>query len=455
MKTYPKYIKYFILLPILFIQFSCEDSTSSGCSGTCNGDLVGSWQLTALTGTYVYTVNLPDDDESGMTWPADTSFGIHMQGEHASVEGVGSYANYIASEVVAGSTIPGVSTTKEFTLAALQASGIGLIGVFEDAPSAGSYATYHMKGDYPSVSYDFTNCATALSTPTMQDQGIYTWDQTLTTENFQIKRDPNIAGTQVLPPFNDGTLAFTDTDLNTLNIQFIDRDSHSSPDTGYGLIPEYVWDEGKHPNLTTQDPKVDSGGDRSYMAFPPVLAVGTMPDGYGDTFIGSYDPTSTTHNTPGTGPAYLYDPALAYWGNYMTWNAWCFLAEMEYRLATQEISDADNDGTAGNELVGYMIEKMMADATGGTDLAKTHGFNISYATLITTDWTSEGTYPTDDSMNDYSDGGGNGRLKYTITGNDCAVPADVTIDFNATFTRCTTDNCAAEDPPYHVVPSWD
>ena len=46
-------------------------------------------------------------------------------------------------------------------------------------------------------------------------------------------------------------------------------------------------------------------------------------------------------------------------------------------------------------------------------------------------------------------------MKYTIIHGDCAIPADVTIDFNATLERCTSDNCAAEDPAYHVAPSWD
>ena len=36
---------------------------------------------------------------------------------------------------------------------------------------------------------------------------------------------------------------------------------------------------------------------------------------------------------------------------------------------------------------------------------------------------------------------------------DCAVPVDVTIQFDATFTRCTTDNCVGDD--YHVTPTWD
>ena len=36
---------------------------------------------------------------------------------------------------------------------------------------------------------------------------------------------------------------------------------------------------------------------------------------------------------------------------------------------------------------------------------------------------------------------------------DCAVPVDATIDFDATFTKCTTDNCAGDG--YHVAPTWD
>ena len=46
-----------------------------------------------------------------------------------------------------------------------------------------------------------------------------------------------------------------------------------------------------------------------------------------------------------------------------------------------------------------------------------------------------------------------GRMKYTVTHGDCAIPADVTIDFNATFSRCTTDNCTGDS--YHVEPSWE
>ena len=224
MKTYPKYIKYFILLPILFIQFSCEDSTSSGCSGTCNGDVIGSWKLTALTGTYLYTVNLPDGNESGVTWAnTDTTFGIQARWDGADAKFVGDYApfteygNTWLVGVQQGDAIPGVSTTSSYTSEELQAASMGLIGVFEDAPSAGNYATYKMGGIYPSIAYNYTNCATGLETPRMKDQGIYTWDQTASEENFAIKRDPSIGGTQVLPPFDDGTLTVTG---DLLNIQF-------------------------------------------------------------------------------------------------------------------------------------------------------------------------------------------------------------------------------------------
>ena len=96
-----KYLKYSIFLPIIFIHFSCEETAID--STVHNGDIVGSWMLNALTGTYTYTVDLPDD-----TWAADTSFGIHMQGEHAAVLGpFAVYANYIASEVTAGDILPG------------------------------------------------------------------------------------------------------------------------------------------------------------------------------------------------------------------------------------------------------------------------------------------------------------------------------------------------------------
>ena len=429
MKTALRYFKYFILLPLLFIQFSCEKTSTN--STIYNGDVLGSWKLTALSGTYLYTVNLPDGNESGVTWASDTTFGIQATWDMADSIFTGAYAPF--SEygkqwllpLVEGDTIPGVSQTTALNYAQLQGVGIGLIGVFEDAPSAGAYATYYFKGVYPSVSYQYSTCATGSATPTMTDQGIYKWDQTLTTGNFEIKRDPSIAGTQVLPPFNDGTLAFTDETLNTLNIKFLDKDSHSSL---YEDIPGYVWDEGKHPNLTSQDPKVNSGGDRSYVAFAPALPIGPSPDGYGDMF---YE-TSVGATSVGTGPAYVYNTALAAWGNYMTYNAWIFQIEMK-RL-----------GLSDTALVGHMLTTLGTDPT-STD----QYFGMPYANLVSMGTDGETPTITDDSDHDLgTDQLLGGRMKYTIIHGDCAIPADVTIDFNATFERCTTDYCTGDS--YHV-----
>ena len=82
MKTIHQRIKYFILLPIIFIHFSCENKTPTS-STVHNGDIIGSWKMTALTGTYTYTVSTPSSS-SGVTWPAspDTSFGIRLKWEH-------------------------------------------------------------------------------------------------------------------------------------------------------------------------------------------------------------------------------------------------------------------------------------------------------------------------------------------------------------------------------------
>ena len=430
-------LKYLVIFPILLISFSCDETITD--STVYNGDLVGSWMLTDLVGSYTYTVALPDD-----SWNADTSFGIKARWDGADALFSGNLAAYSdagnlwLSEVKKDSIIPGVTTEKIFTLADLQLDTIGLIGVFEDAPSAGAYATYKMKGVYPSVGYNYGTCATALDKPDMGDQGIYTWDQT--TYNFTIKRDPDIGGSQVLPAFDDGMLTYTDETMNTINIKFKDRDAHSSL---YTEIPNQTWNEGAHPSVNG----INSGGDRSYMAFPPVVAVANM--GYGDTFIGAYDPNSQTHNSPGIGPAYIYNPALAYWSNYMTWYAFNFTAEVGAKLdptkADNFIGDVDGNGTVESaDLVAYMVGTIQAGAGSSTVTP----FGVPYANIIDAD--SLAVYATtsgvggkgngllkDDSGHDLgADVATGGRMKYTIIHNDCAVPADVIIDFNTTFTRC-------------------
>jgi hypothetical protein len=433
-------LKYLFILPLVLLNFSCDDGPTD--STVYNGDIVGSWMMTGLTGGYTYVVDLPEGDQE---WPADTSFGIKLTWDKADDFPFGSFVSMWALEVEVGDTIPGVTTIAELTISDMVEDTIGLIGVFDDAPSSGSDATYKMKGRYPGIFYNYSECKSAGSTAPMTDQGLYTWDQS--TYNFTIKRDPSISGSQVLPPFDDGTLTMTDD--NTMNIVFKDRDSHS---TDYEDIMDF-WDEGKHP---ADHNNINSGGDRTYMAFPGYLAV------YNDVFVGAYD---GTNGTPSAGPAYVMDPELAYWSGYLTWYAFNFKAELEAKLdptQTDEfIGDVDQNGAVeAADLVAFMIGTIQ-DGAGVTTLTP---FGVPYANIIDADslmayalgtgGTGNGFLKNDSgedidilSLND------GGKLKFTVSHNDCAVPADVTIDFNVTFKKCTTDNCAGDG--YHVTPTWD
>ena len=419
-------IKYSIILPILLINFSCDEGTTE--STIYNGDVIGSWKLTGLTGIYTYVIDLPGS-ESGVTWPADTSFGVRIKWNYADAV-LGANADKAQFWVPGAEFSVGdvsLYTVATYDLATMAAAGFGLIGVFEDAPSAGADATYKMKGEYPGVFYNYSLCSSAGSTAPMTDQGVYTWNQTLTTDNFVIKRDPSIAGSQVLPPFDDGTLTVSDT---SLNIKFLDRDSHS---TLYADIMD-AWDEGTHPDAAYGGTGTSSGGDRSYMAFPPLVV-----DENG-AFAGSF--TGAAGTTPATSGYYM-SADLASWGGYATFYYLVISGEAEYLTLTEAISDSDSDGSVMVEAITYM-----AMNNGGS----TYGTSpIPYSVLV-----SSVGLPTNDSTHDFDPTsattmGAGGKLTFNVT-SDCAAPVDVTIDFDATFTRCTTDNCAGDN--YHVTPTW-
>jgi len=259
----------------------------------------------------------------------------------------------------------------------------------------------------------------------MTDQGLYTWDQT--SYNFTIKRDPSIAGSQVLPQFDDGTLTMIDD--TTMNIIFKDRDSHS---TLYAEIMD-SWDEGNHPATANGGNGVHSGGDRTYMAFSPLI-VDASTGGFAGTFTG------TAGTTPATS-GYYYYPALASWGGYMTWYAFLIISESQYLASTGAISDIDADGSIMVEAITYMI---INNAAGST-----HGTNMPYSILVSTSGVI-----TNDSDNDLNiiDLPAGGKMTFNVI-SDCAAPLDVIIDYNFTFKRCITDNCNGDG--YHIIPSWD
>ena len=428
-------LKYLIILPLVLFNYSCDDGATE--SNIYNGDVIGSWMLTGLTGTYTYVIDLPGE-ESGVAWPADTSFGVRIKWNYADAV-LGDNAEKAqfwvpGAEFSAGDV--SLYTVATYDLATMAAAGFGLIGVFEDAPSAGADATYKMKGEYPGVFYNYSLCSSAGSTAPMTDQGVYTWNQTLTTDNFVIKRDPSIAGSQVLPPFDDGTLTVSDT---SLNIKFLDRDSHS---TLYADIMD-AWDEGTHPDAAYGGTGTSSGGDRSYMAFPPLVV-----DENG-AFAGSF--TGAAGTTPATSGYYM-SADLANWGGYMTWYAFSFMGESAYlggmaAAGAITIADADADGAITSvDIAVYM----MSNPTNTTQTGMPYSVIVSQGTDGMPVFANDSAGDINVTADPATLGPG-GKMTFNVI-SDCAAPVDVTIDFDVTFTRCTTDNCVGDN--YHVTPTW-
>ena len=425
-----KFIKYLVLLPVVIIQFSCDDTSTDPT--VQNGAAVGSWMMTGLTGTYVYTISTPGS-ESGLTWSADSSYGVKVRWNYASYLPPAYQASTDAwiAEFSLGDT--SLLQVAQYDLATMQAANFGLIGVFEDAAAIGEDATYKMKGVYPGVFYNHKICSSAPSTADMSDQGLYSWNPLETSNNFTIKRDPSISGSQVLPPFNDGAMMATD---STLNIKFLDRDSHSSR---YSEVMD-TWSEGTHPDSALYGGNgVDSGGDRTYMAFPPVIL---DADG---AILGAYS------GAAGEVPAlagYYKSPMFAYWGGYMTYYAYVYNAESGL-LKSGMIPgvDTDSDGAITDaEVVTYMVSN--PTNTSSSDPS------IAYSSIVSLDSASGAPLFNDDSANDFSltSPSEGGKMTFDVI-RDCAAPVDVTIQFDASFVRCTTDNCSGDG--YHVAPTWD
>ena len=117
------------------------------------------------------------------------------------------------------------------------------------------------------------------------------------------------------------------------------------------------------------------------------------------------------------------------------------MGELFYLTATSALSDVDGDGDSDmTDLVMTMV---------GNQSGTTHGTAMPYSMLVSAVGAITNDSDHDVDIANLAAGG-----KMTLnTISDCAVPVDVTIDFDATFTRCTTDNCIGDS--YHVTPTWD
>ena len=279
MKTFQKYIKYFILFPILFIQFSCEESTSDDASV---GVLVGTWKLTALSGTYIWDAIEADSLRASWNYAS-----IVMPAIGASP----SDADQTLARYAVGDTLLNKYSYNDTGLpdtTYLRLGGIGMTGVFT------KQSTYSLDGTYPSLRTDTTACTSYQADPPPQihDQGNYGVVYNTANTGGVL----TITAADVLPPFQDGEVTFTN-DGNTVNIKFTDRDSHDTKCVNVGIT---TFDSDKRQTM---------GIAKAYI----------------NSTTGAF--TSVPGDSLATG-GYLMSDELSIWGGanyggygYMTWNA--------------------------------------------------------------------------------------------------------------------------------------
>jgi len=398
-----------LLLGGMIVFSACDDDPAP----VHNGDVVGTWNLSGLTGTYnrkvvtgsgiansadAYNLVATWDDAAGFA-AALTSLG--MPTDAAFITGA---TNQTLATWAAGDNAPGFPTTNVLDAAALAASGIVMKGVFDDAPGKGEPATYTITGTYPSIQLNTETCTPYLTVPQINDRGNYTLTFDATDAAGKIELSPATDLEQVLPPFPDGTFTVNG-DAGKLTIDFLDRDNSSSR---YSEVMA-AWNEA--------DDRVISGLSQ--------LPVNTA----GGFFTSPADPGAGALASS----AYIGAASLAPWGGYLTWYAFNVSAEASVKAADVKnpLTDLDGDGSI---TAGDMIVYMHADnlAGGGGESA----FGIPYELLVDS---SNPAAPAvvNDSATDYTLAGlatgSGGKMKFTILNGLC-MPVDETISFASQWT---------------------
>ena len=379
MNKFKKIITYSILLPVLFLQFSCDDTADD----TSVGALVGTWELSALTGTYIRDVAQPTDSDP-------TSYALTASWNYAAaVLGVDSaYADQTISGFSVGDTV----LNKTFSLpsaADLTAAGVAMTVTFNDP-------VYTLTGTYPTLRVDEDACSTYQTVAQIIDQGYY-WASYMTYSTGELTIEQNSTlGEQVLPPFNDGSIIFTN-DGNTLNIQFEDRDSH---DEDYAEVMT-EWSE--------TDDRVTMG-----IAQIPI-----------DPITGAFTGAFTTSSDSLSSSGYLMSADLTYWGGYATFYYLTIAGEAEFLALTGVITDSNGDGSYIAETIGYMAANNSSNTHSG----------LPYAALV-----SAAGMPTDDSAGNFDPTSPatmatGGKLTYNV--NAVCIPINEIILFDATFEKAT------------------
>ena len=393
-----------LLLGGMIVFTACDDDPAP----VHNGDVVGEWNLSGLTGTYNRKVvtgsgieHSADSYNLVASWDDAAGFAAATGGDPAVVTGA---TNQIMATWAAGMDAPGFPTTNVLDAAALAASGIVMKGVFDDAPGKGEPATYTITGTYPSIQLNTETCTPYLTVPQINDRGNYTLTFDATDAAGKIELSPATDLEQVLPPFPDGTFTVNG-DAGKLTIDFLDRDNSSSR---YSEVMA-AWNEA--------DDRVISGLSQ--------LPVNTA----GGFFTSPADPGAGALASS----AYIGAASLAPWGGYLTWYAFNVSAEASVKAADVKnpLTDLDGDGSI---TAGDMIVYMHADnlAGGGGESA----FGIPYELLVDS---SNPAAPAvvNDSATDYTLAGlatgSGGKMKFTILNGLC-MPVDETISFASQWT---------------------
>ena len=405
-----KLFKTFSLLLGGMIVFSaCDDDPAP----VHNGDVVGTWNLSGLTGTYnrkvvtgsgiansadAYNLVATWDDAAGFA-AALTNFG--MPTDAAFITGA---TNQTLATWAAGDNAPGFPLTSTSDAAALAAVGVVMKGVFDDAPSKGAAATYKITGTYPSIQLNTETCTPYQTIPQINDQGNYTLTFDATDAAGKIELSPATDLDQVLPPFPDGKFTVNG-DAGKMTIDFLDRDNSSSR---YSEVMA-AWSEA--------DDRVISGLSQ--------LPVNTA----GGFFTSPADPGAGALASS----AYVGATSLASWGGYLTWYAYNVIAETSQKVADVKnpLTDLDGDGSITPvDMVVYMHADNLA---GGGSVS---AFGIPYTMLVDS---SNPAAPAavNDSATDFTIAGivtgSGGKMKFTILNGLC-MPVDETIEFASQWT---------------------
>jgi len=414
MKT--KLYKIFSVALTGLIIFSACDKDE----GTVNGDIVGTWTMVGLAGTYTRTVAVPAGE------PADTEY-AHVASWKDAAAVMGALAPAADQKIVKhkdNEAMTGFPQSVSYNAASLAAASIAMTLDIQDASSSGDAATYTLKGTYPTVRLDATVCRTAGTVAPIDDQGLYQVDIDPATGsdklgNFSIAPDINL-GDQVLPPFPDGKYSVNTTgEVDKLTIDFNDRDAH---DELYAQV-KATWNEGTGPGT----------GDRGH------TGIYELP----------VDATTGAFGTTGTPAAegYIMQTALATWGGYLTWYAFNIIAETSAKVADVKNPLTDIAGPAGTpdgtidavDMIAYMHMDNLA--VGGQSTA----LGMPYALLVdsSTDLNGDGVpdpVPNNDSDHDMDISGGaatiaaGGKMTYVFSTGTC-FPHNETITFTADFER--------------------